>query len=246
MREQTKGKCKYCGKEYTKGYMTRHLTSCKERKARIAAETGTKKYGYYELVISGTFYNSYWLIIEIREDVTLKVLDSFLRDIWLECCGHLSAFQIDGVLYDAIPPDTKSFWGPPVKSMNCKLKAVLQKGMTFTYEYDFGSSTDLTIKVQDYRVSYWKKDKLTILSRNNPPELLCDICHEKPAAFVNAVNMQLLCEDCGIPESEEMEAIEEIEEMLLPVCNSPRMGVCAYEGSTVYPDQFVPDTEKDR
>ena len=28
---------------------------------------------------------------------------------------------------------------------------------------------------------------------------------------------------------------------LLPVTNSPRMGVCGYEGSSVYPEQFEPD-----
>lgn len=32
-------------------------------------------------------------------------------------------------------------------------------------------------------------------------------------------------------------------EYLLRVCNSPRMGVCGYDGSAVYPDQLVPDSE---
>ena len=32
-------------------------------------------------------------------------------------------------------------------------------------------------------------------------------------------------------------------DFLLPICNSPRMGVCGYEGSSVYPDQFEPDKE---
>ena len=30
-------------------------------------------------------------------------------------------------------------------------------------------------------------------------------------------------------------------EIWLPVCNSPRMGVCGYTGSSKYPDQFLPD-----
>ena len=34
MSERAKGKCKYCGKEYTRGYIIRHLASCKERKRR--------------------------------------------------------------------------------------------------------------------------------------------------------------------------------------------------------------------
>ena len=30
-------------------------------------------------------------------------------------------------------------------------------------------------------------------------------------------------------------------DFVLNVCNSPRMGVCGYEGSEIYPDQFEQD-----
>ncbi|MCI9662932.1 MAG: hypothetical protein HFI46_03510, partial [Lachnospiraceae bacterium] len=43
-----------------------------------------------------------------------------------------------------------------------------------------------------------------------------------------------LCEDC-------VKTHECGEGMLLSVCNSPRMGVCGYCESNIYPDQFVPD-----
>lgn len=39
MSTRTKGKCKYCGKEYTKAYIVRHLAFCEERKIKIAVET---------------------------------------------------------------------------------------------------------------------------------------------------------------------------------------------------------------
>ena len=29
-----------------------------------------------------------------KENATLECLDQFIRDIWVECCGHLSAFDI--------------------------------------------------------------------------------------------------------------------------------------------------------
>lgn len=32
---------------------------------------------------------------------------------------------------------------------------------------------------------------------------------------------------------------------MLPVCNSPRMGVCGYKGSKLYSDQFEPDKSDD-
>ena len=92
MAKQTKGFCKYCGKEYTKGGMLRHLASCQKRKARLDRETGKTKCGYFQVEIYGRYNKDYWLIIEISENATLKDLDQFIRDIWVECCGHLSAF----------------------------------------------------------------------------------------------------------------------------------------------------------
>ena len=87
----------------------------------------------------------------------------------------MSAFGIGGISYDVAPQDD-FFWGKPAKSMSCKLKSVLEKGMTFSYEYDFGSTTELMITVVNYRVGDDRKEKLIILSRNNPIEILCDVC----------------------------------------------------------------------
>ena len=155
----------------------------------------------------------------------------------VECCGHLSAFEIDGTCY-SISPQNDFFWGRIEKNMNCKLNTVLKKGMTFDYEYDFGSTTELMITVVNYRIGIDRKEKLVILSRNNPIELVCDKCGKKPAAYMCAKydyeTIEYLCEDCA--KTHECE-----EEMLFDVCNSPRMGVCGYCGSEIYPDQFVPD-----
>ena len=240
MAKRIKGKCKYCGKEYTMSYMNKHLPACTERQKSLAAETGSKQCGYFELAIYPKYNRDYWLFIEVQETATLKDVDSFLRDIWLECCGHLSAFEINGISYD-VAPAQDYFWGEPAKSMNYKLKTVLEKGMTIGYEYDFGSTTELMITVVNYRIGYWKKEKITILSRNNPPVFMCDECGEKPAIVICPEcaweGAGLLCEDC-------MKEHECGEDMLLDVCNSPRMGVCGYVGSDIYPDHFVPDTDK--
>lgn len=240
MAKRTKGKCKYCGKEYTFSYMNRHLSVCEERQKKWAEEIGSKKCGYFELSIYPKYNRDYWLYVEIKETASLKDLDQFLRDIWVECCGHLSAFDINGVSYDVAPQDDL-FWGKKPKSMNCKLKSVLEKGMTFSYEYDFGSTTELMITVVNHRIGGDRKEKLIILSRNNPIEFLCNVCGKKSAAYICAECFYdgggWLCEDCA-------RTHECGEDMLLPICNSPRMGVCGYCGSNIYPDQFVPDTEK--
>lgn len=239
MRTQTKGKCKYCGKEYTKAYMLRHLNSCEKRRAVLNGEKGSKKCGYFELSIYGKYSKQYWLLIEIRDDATLKDLDSFLRDIWVECCGHLSSFEIEGVSYDVMPYED-SFWDEPAENMNHKLKTVLETGMKFSYEYDFGSTTELVIEVCGYREGFRKREKLTLLSRNNPLEYLCDECGEKKATVICTECLYdgcgFLCDECG-------EAHDCGEEMQLPICNSPRFGVCGYTGSEKYPDQFVPDCD---
>ncbi|MCD8090267.1 MAG: plasmid pRiA4b ORF-3 family protein [Clostridiales bacterium] len=241
MSEKTKGKCKYCGKEYTKGYMYRHLKACKKRAEKLAAEKQTPSEGFFLLEITSYYESDYWLIVEISEDSTLRKLDEFLRDIWLECCGHLSAFTINGTQYNDVP-DNGWGWGlkPPSRSLNIKLKNVLSVGMNIKYEYDFGSTTRLTIKVKDFRKGGRKKEKLTLISRNNPIEHACSECGKTPADFIymdflyGDEGISFLCASCA-------DKHEEYDEMLLPVCNSPRMGVCAYEGSEKYPDRFEPD-----
>jgi hypothetical protein len=30
----------------------------------------------------------YWMHLEVAAGTTLTILDRFLRDTWLECCGH--------------------------------------------------------------------------------------------------------------------------------------------------------------
>lgn len=221
-------------------YMNKHLPTCKERLKQMEVETGAKSCGYFELAIYPKYNKDYWLFIEIRETATLKDLDSFLRDIWLECCGHLSAFEIDGTRYEVMP-DRDFFWGEPPKSMNYKLKTVLEKGMTMEYEYDFGSTTELRITVVNYQIRPLRKEKLTILSRNNPHVILCDECGKEPAVVICQecawTGGGFLCEKCRKTHSCDPD-------MLLDVCNSPRMGVCGYCGSDKYPDQFLADTDQ--
>lgn len=239
MGQRTKGKCKFCGKEYTFSYMNRHLSACGERQKRWQMEAGGKQCGYFELAVYPKYGRDYWLFVEMKETATLKDIDNFLRDIWLECCGHLSEFDIEGIRY-GIESGYEALWDEPSKSMNCRLKSVLAKGMTFDYEYDFGSTTELMITVVNYRVRAYRKEKLVILSRNDPIEYMCDTCGKAPAKFICPEcyyeGCGYLCEKCATTH-------ECGEDVLLNICNSPRMGVCAYEGSDIYPDRFVPDTE---
>ena len=245
MAKSTRGYCKYCGKEYTRTGMLKHLQSCKKRME--VCENSKKMSAYYELMLYGTYNKDYWLIIQIKENATLECLDQFIRDIWVECCGHLSAFDIEGVRYEQIP-DNDFLWGKPAEDMSHKLKEVLEVGMEIGYEYDFGSTTELTIKVVDFYKAPEQKENVTILSRNNLIQFTCSVCGKNPAVWIDPIKMYnedpFWCEEC-LEKYENGELDEEIEVeesgYLLPVTNSPRMGVCGYEGSDFYPNQFETD-----
>ena len=51
------------------------------------------------LEISSEYNNDYWLYIAIDTNATLKDLDQFLRDVWLECCGHEQRRRTDLEFY---------------------------------------------------------------------------------------------------------------------------------------------------
>lgn len=210
---------------------------------------------YVQLLIYGTDNPDYWLIVDARDTSKLRTLDRFLRDIWLECCGHLSAFTIGGVRYE-VEPDNDFIGGLPTKSMNVTLKTAFGGVKTASYEYDFGSTTDLTIEVQGWHTGKCLKKPITVLSRNIPPVIECCECG-KPAEWIDPERMwddpdeAVYCSECLKKAAYEEEDLDEedldeedisyVFEECLPACNSPRCGVCAYEGSTKYPDAFVPD-----
>ena len=214
MSEANTGQCMSCGGEFKKAAIKKHLDKC----LGSVREPGGEK--FYLISVQGRYDPAYWLYVEVSAAATLDKLDAFLRGIWLECCGHLSAFRIGGQSY-SVSPD-RDFGD---RSMNVKLNKVLEKGMSFEHEYDFGSTTSLKLKVVDERDG--KKGKaVVLLARNVEPHIQCSNCKEE------AVNVCCeciydgdgwLCESCS-------ESHECGEEMLLPVVNSPRVGVCGYSG----------------
>src|SRR2546427_8686340 len=147
-RQSSKGTCTFCHRELSKSSMTRHLESC-ERRAAIQAEARShqkaQKTRTFHLVVEGYRLPMYWMHLEVAAGTTLATLDRFLRDTWLECCGHLSAFEIGGVRYSV---DAAIYeWDTGSKNMQVPLDQVLHPGQTCSYEYYFGSMTELTLKV---------------------------------------------------------------------------------------------------
>ena len=85
--KQSRGTCQYCGKEYAKGGMIRHLRACSEREAAIAAaeEKSKQTETLYHLRVQDNYIADFWLDLEMRGSATLDNLDDYLGGIWLEC-----------------------------------------------------------------------------------------------------------------------------------------------------------------
>ncbi|HPZ08564.1 MAG TPA: hypothetical protein PL110_10660 [Candidatus Eremiobacteraeota bacterium] len=206
----TKGKCTYCNKIFSKSGMWKHLETCKERKKILEKKKGEKC--FHILVDCGKIY---WLHIGIPVTAKLKDLDNFLRDIWLECCGHLSAFRLGKNSYVSYPDDYTGY-----KDMEIKLSDLLTPGMVFTHEYDFGSTTELKLKVLSEYKGEVKGKSVKVMARNDPPEMICYQCDKKIAAVICS-SCGPICEGCSK---------EHACGILLPVVNSPRTGICGYGG----------------
>jgi len=114
-----------------------------ERESRQKAE----KIRAFHLVVEGSRLPMYWMHLQVAVDTTLATLDHFLRDTWLECCGHLSVFRIGGLNYYVDAGQDAYWWDRRRKTMQVKLEEVLSPGQTCSYEKDFGSTTELLLKV---------------------------------------------------------------------------------------------------
>ncbi len=220
----SKGKCNLCGKTYSKSGMTRHLQSCTNKKTTTEPRAPGKKLGKAEslvLSVEGRHNPQYWLYLEMPLKTKLADLDFFLRNIWLECCGHLSAFTIRGEHY-GLEPD----YDYDDYDMDTYLSKVLSTGEYFTYEYDFGSTTELTLKVIGTATKIFPDSGIAVLARNDQPQYRCDYCDKIAVEICQECEYEgkgMLCEECA-------EKHPCGEDMLLPVVNSPRVGTCAYTG----------------
>ena len=149
---------------------------------------------------------------------TLEDLDRFLRAVWLECCGHMSSFEIAGESFISEQIE------PGDRSMSVALEKVMAAGMKFEYIYDFGTSTELPIKVISARKGIAQEKEVCIMARNEPPEIKCDAC-SKPATRIS-----LRCAAMRPPAGSARSAGNDHgcgEDMLLPVVNSCQSRHCA-------------------
>ena len=216
---ENRGTCTYCGEVITKRSVAKHLEKCTKRleTLQIAASSERPLETLWHLRVQDAYVKDFWLDLEMNGSAPLEKLDKYLRAIWLECCGHLSMFTIGGWQGDEIGKSRKA-------------NSIFEPGLVLRHLYDFGTTSETDIKVVELREGKpTSKNPIALLARNQMPEAVCQEC-DQPAKW--------LCIECLYEEEKtgylcnkhvEKHPHEDYGEPM-PLFNSPRTGMCGYEG----------------
>jgi hypothetical protein len=237
------GKCVFCGKMFGKIGLNRHLkTHLIER---------PNKSGTSFLVKIATPMRQgatpYFLSLWIDGEASLKDIDLFLRQIWLECCStHKSSFKYQdkihlnvhissntAVFAKVLSPSHGSVDKEDIIPMERKTKDIFFADLRLDYEFDATNPTNLEITVIE--VFHIKSDEnVMLLCRNKPMAWSCDLCKKATATQVCTAHAKgetrLFCNECAKIHAKEC---TKFKKSARPVVNSPRMGVCSYKGGTI-------------
>ncbi|AXJ00439.1 hypothetical protein CYPRO_1175 [Cyclonatronum proteinivorum] len=203
--------------------MLKHLDSCKKRALQNKERNATSKpsMNLIQLMAYYPYTSEFWLYLEVKSAATLKDLDFYLRQIWLECCGHLSQFCHGSYYGNKIPMSSKAY-------------KIFEPDTELFYAYDFGSTTELKVKMVGSRNGTpLSNNPVYLLARNNMPDVPCDKCG-KPSGWLDLEALYengefvTLCDahNAGKAESDYGES---------QLFNSPRTGTCSYDGPAVPP-----------
>jgi hypothetical protein len=114
--------------------------------------------------------------------------------------------------------------------MSRKIERVFQPGVELTHIYDFGTSSQTLLKAIDVREGRPLTDKpIYLMARNKMPEAVCVDCGKAAGwlcmeCLIEGGSWTTLCQkhaeehphqDYGEP---------------IPLVNSPRLGMCGYDG----------------
>ena len=220
-RPENHGTCACCGEVITKRSVSKHLDKCSKRQEalRSAEASGQPVETLWHLRVQDAYDKDFWLDLEMVGSASLDKLDKYLRAIWLECCGHLSKFTIGG-------------WGGIDVGKARKADSIFEPGLVLRHLYDFGTTSETDIKMVGSREGKaTTKYPIALLARNLQPEMICQEC-DQPAGW--------LCLEC-LYEADEpgiwFLCAEHVKEHPhdeygepLALVNSPRLGMCGYDG----------------
>ncbi|MCX6927512.1 MAG: hypothetical protein NT154_30545 [Verrucomicrobia bacterium] len=245
--ELTSAKCRLCVRMLGKRQMTTHLKACWEH--HKMGMTGKATARWYHLVVEARHAPDYWMHLQAPANCTFGDLDGVLRAVWLECCDHLSAFEFPvkrkrlrlatpldmAAMFEELRRESRQLISDDDASddalMGKTLGSRLKPGVVFSHQYDFGSTTELALRVAGEHTAPALAGNLKLLARNEPPAIPCSACAKPATQFCQQCAEEGagdLCDacagrhDCG-------------EERVVPLINSPRTGVCGYCGPSKEP-----------
>ena len=259
----TPGTCHICKETLAGNRIRQHLLHCLESRTGLKAVRDPLRRGGRRTALKTAYLSvrskeqPHWLELGVRCDATLHELDRFLRAVWLECCGHLSHFEIEGVVYSVMVPlpgerrrfepmdEREAKWRHMGKSVNAAVPPLT----SFSYEYDYGTPTGLELEhvavfgglVQALSPSQpWHGRKIVILARNDSMQA-CLSCG-RPGSWKTLAEGdeyddydEELYEDEGVLSADDLDPITFCEECaptegeFVLLANSPRVGANCYD-----------------
>ena len=238
----TQGTCNLCQERVSDMTASGHLNDCiAEQNLLWASGTNPSEHGRSLHLSVHDGSGLYWLELAVRADTTLRQLDDFLRGAWLECCGHLSQFTIEGTHYSNLAPQSDNPNAAAIRAdywmeddevhMDVAVGDVMPVGVEVSYEYDYGDTTELFLENLGRHGDLvgllrprqpWHGDRVAVLARNEPDEE-CVAC-EGPARWrllapdYETREPMPFCDECR-PEAGHYQL----------VMNSPREGSDCYD-----------------
>jgi hypothetical protein len=221
---KTQGQCRLCGRSFAKAGMARHIRACRGKMAGSGDADGLL------VALEDRYLASYWLVMEAAPTATWGDLDGFLRHIWVECCGHLSCFELGGTTFTDGAEEAYD-WADDPHSMAEPIMDTVTVGSRFSYEYDFGTTTELTGRILATAPGGPARHPIEVLARNELPlhrcadcghsaTAVCGLCYhgvDDPCWYCDTCRRRHRCSDPSV-------------DYFLPVVNSPRVGLCGYDG----------------
>mgnify|MGYP001560397971 CR=1 FL=1 len=217
---QFKGTCDGCRVVLGRMAMHRHLDQC----VKLAPVKKSGLVKRLRIAVDAPYASPYWIIVDAHPNATLKELDDFLRELWLECCGHLSSFHVGKQGYALDPIEEFDD-----RDLGVRISDVLLTGTIARYEYDFGSTTELRIRAGKTVIGPKSGEHIRLLAQNEAPIILCESC-KKPATVI--------CAECTMERTSGARCGRcrkrghECEDALwFDILNSPRTATCGYGGN---------------
>ncbi len=150
------GRCHLCGNAIRAEDVITHARSC----VTTAVQTLINNDLHSKHAANGTFLIwvradevRQWMMLAVRPTTTLLQLDQSLRNLWLECCGHMSRFEIGTTRYSAGRPGpggTHLFAAyladPGDRHMMYTVGQTISHGASFRHEYDYDYTTCLDLE----------------------------------------------------------------------------------------------------